>query len=73
MADVYNRSCQCHMVDVERLTKLACFKTGESVLDLCTGTGWVALEAKRRVQHGRVVAMDFDPAMISDRIHTGGC
>ncbi|KUJ06232.1 S-adenosyl-L-methionine-dependent methyltransferase [Mollisia scopiformis] len=66
MADLYNMSCQFHMVDVERLVQFACLKAGESVLDLCTGTGYVALEARKRVQDGRVAAIDFNPAMLDE-------
>lgn len=50
-----------HKCEIIPFVDMADLKPGESVLDLGTGIGWVALEAKMRVQHGRVVGVDASP------------
>ncbi len=53
-----------HKGEVVAFVQMADLRPGESVLDLGTGVGWVALEAKRRVQHGRVVGVDASPVSL---------
>jgi len=49
----------------ERLIDLAEVKTGDRVLDVCTGTGGAAFSAARRVgKTGRVVGVDTSPKML---------
>jgi len=50
-----------HIQDIVPFVESANLRPGESVLDLGTGIGWVALEAKKRVQHGAVVGVDISP------------
>ena len=49
-----------------RLIEAAGIKEGQSVLDVATGTGLVAVEAARRVgSSGRVVGIDISPRMLA--------
>ena len=49
-----------------RLVQLAALQAGESVLDVATGTGLVALQAAQEVgPTGSVLAIDLSPAMIA--------
>jgi ubiquinone/menaquinone biosynthesis C-methylase UbiE len=49
-----------------RLIEAAGIKEGQTVLDVATGTGLVAIEAARRVgSTGRVVGMDISPRMLA--------
>lgn len=50
----------------ERLAGLADIKTGTRILDVATGTGWVALVATERVgSTGEVVGVDLSTAMLT--------
>ena len=49
-----------------RLIEAAGIKEGQTVLDVATGTGLVAIEAARRVgSSGRVVGLDISPGMLA--------
>ena len=49
-----------------RLIEAASIKQGQTVLDVATGTGLVAIETARRVgASGRVVGMDISPQMLA--------
>ena len=47
------------------LVDLAAPRAGERVLDLCCGTGIVIRTVLERIEGGRLVGCDFDPAMLS--------
>lgn len=50
----------------ERMVELADMQTGTRVLDVATGTGWVALAAAERVgPTGEVVGVDLSPGMLT--------
>nr|WP_294502727.1 methyltransferase domain-containing protein [uncultured Rhodopila sp.] len=49
-----------------RLIEAAGIKAGQTVLDVATGTGLVAIEAARRVgASGRVIGLDISPGMLA--------
>lgn len=49
-----------------RLVELAAIPPGAQVLDIATGTGWVALAAAEHVgPTGRVLAADLSPEMLA--------
>ncbi len=48
----------------EELADLAAPRPGEHVLDLACGTGIVARVVRERIGRGRLVGLDFDPAML---------
>src|SRR5215212_5720770 len=48
----------------EAILRAAALEPGQAVLDVCTGPGWLAIEAARLVAPGgRVVAVDLSPRM----------
>ncbi|TNE32227.1 ubiquinone/menaquinone biosynthesis methyltransferase [bacterium] len=48
----------------KRLVKLSGAKTGDSILDTASGTGDLAIEFKKTVKEGRVLATDFCSDML---------
>ena len=55
-----------HPLLAARLIEAAPIKQGQTVLDVATGTGLIAIEAARRVgATGRVVGMDISPQMLA--------
>lgn len=67
MADVYRREIDTRFGPViEQVLKLADLRPGETVLDLGTGTGAVAILAATQVgTTGRVKAVDISPEMLT--------
>ena len=65
LASTYNKSSSYHRSDVGFLVHKAAIQGSESVLDLGTGTGWVATEA-RRLTTGRIVGVDISPKMVAE-------
>jgi protein-L-isoaspartate(D-aspartate) O-methyltransferase len=48
------------------LVNLVPLKTGQTILDVATGTGFMAIEAAQKVgNQGKVIAVDFSPQMLS--------
>lgn len=64
-AEEYNSFYKHHVEDVDIFVGFACLYPGETVLDLCTGTGLVALRAEAAVKLGRVVCIDIDGGLLS--------
>lgn len=60
----YRLFYQYHKAEIAAFVDMANLKAGESVLDIGTGMGWVALEAKKKVQHGRVIGVDASPVSL---------
>ena len=65
-AEQYNSN----MVDVGRaarskLLDLAELEDGLSMLDVCTGPGWLGIDGARRRSGGRTVGVDLSSAMIA--------
>jgi SAM-dependent methyltransferase len=67
MADVYQREIDTRFAPViEHVLRLADLRPGETVLDLGTGTGAVAICAATQVgTSGRIKAVDISPEMLS--------
>jgi len=67
MADVYRREIDTRFGPViDQVLKLANLQPGETVLDLGTGTGAVAILAAMQVgTTGRIKAIDISPEMIT--------
>jgi ubiquinone/menaquinone biosynthesis C-methylase UbiE len=64
-AQGYDDSPAFHRTLAQLLFAQVPLREGDAVLDLCTGTGLVALEAARRVgPRGNVVGVDFADAML---------
>jgi ubiquinone/menaquinone biosynthesis C-methylase UbiE len=61
----YSRS-EIHRRLADRLVRLATPQRNERVLDVATGTGFVAIEVAHLVgEHGRVVGVDISPGMLA--------
>jgi ubiquinone/menaquinone biosynthesis C-methylase UbiE len=61
----YSRS-EIHRRLADRLIRLAAPQRNERVLDVATGTGFVAIEVAHLVgEHGRVVGVDISPGMLA--------
>jgi ubiquinone/menaquinone biosynthesis C-methylase UbiE len=67
MADVYRREIDTRFVPViDQVLKLANLQPGETVLDLGTGTGAIAILAATQVgTTGRIKAIDISPEMLT--------
>ena len=62
----YDRSDSFHSQLAQQLVKRAVLKPGQTVLDIASGTGMVALEAAGCVgAHGKVTALDILESMLA--------
>ena len=75
LAATYDRDCFYHRDDVCHFVAKAAIQKSEHVLDLGTGTGWVA-QVARCYSTGKIVGVDISPKMVEEArrqavIHNG--
>ncbi|MGA9350119.1 MAG: methyltransferase domain-containing protein [Anaerolineae bacterium] len=54
-----------HQGVLDRLLQLAQLKNGNSVLDVGTGTGWVAIRCALEMEEGQIIGVDITPEMLA--------
>ena len=54
-----------HQGVLDRLLQLAQPKNGDSVLDVGTGTGWVAIRCALEMEAGQIIGIDITPEMLA--------
>jgi ubiquinone/menaquinone biosynthesis C-methylase UbiE len=54
-----------HQGALDRLLQLAQPNNGDSVLDVGTGTGWVAIRCALEMAEGRIIGVDITPEMLA--------
>lgn len=54
-----------HQEVLDRLLKLAQPQNGDSVLDVGTGTGWLAIRCASQMEEGRIIGVDVTPDMLA--------
>lgn len=64
IATVYDQVYCYHKSDIEQFVEIASPKDGENVLDLGTGSAWVAIAVKKHVGKGLVVGVDVTEGML---------
>jgi ubiquinone/menaquinone biosynthesis C-methylase UbiE len=64
-AATYDRDYAYHRDNIGPFVRKAGIQGNESVLDLGTGTGWVAVEV-RKYTTGRIVGIDVSPKMVAE-------
>ena len=65
LAATYDKVCAYHRDNIDPFVRKAGIQGNESVLDLGTGTGWVAVEARKHTT-GRIVGIDVSPKMVTE-------
>lgn len=54
-----------HQEVLDRLLQLAQLQNGDSVLDVGTGTGWLAIRCALDMEEGQVIGVDVTPEMLA--------
>jgi ubiquinone/menaquinone biosynthesis C-methylase UbiE len=54
-----------HQEVLDRLLQLAQLQNGDSVLDVGTGTGWLAIRCALEIEEERVIGVDVTPEMLA--------
>ena len=54
-----------HQGLLDRLLQLAQPKDGDSVLDVGTGTGWLAIRCALKMEEGQIIGVDITPEMLA--------
>jgi ubiquinone/menaquinone biosynthesis C-methylase UbiE len=54
-----------HQEVLDRLLQLAQLQNGDSVLDVGTGTGWVAIQCALEMGGGQIIGVDVTPEMLA--------
>jgi ubiquinone/menaquinone biosynthesis C-methylase UbiE len=54
-----------HQGMLDRLLQLAQLKNGDLVLDVGTGTGWLAIRCALEVEEGQIIGVDITPEMLA--------
>jgi len=54
-----------HQEVLDRLLHLVQLQNGDSVLDVGTGTGWLAIRCAFQMEEGQIIGVDVTPAMLA--------
>ena len=57
-----------HQEVLDRLLQLAQLQNGDSVLDVGTGTGWVAIRCVPHLEEGQIIGVDVTPDMLAQAV-----
>jgi len=57
-----------HQEVLDRLLQLAQPKDGDSVLDVGTGTGWLAIRCALEMKEGQIIGVDITPEMLAQGV-----